>query len=572
MSLVLGDVLLSGDWSPANYTISALADDATWGNPQPVEVAVQTLLQNSSAVVTERYDNREVSIRVQVEAEDSQTLAAGEAALFAELGKRNTLTWTPPDGYGPPTVFRVVTSSMDHEFDDLGELYTKRVYGLRLVCEAFGRSVDETVVEALSSTSGGTPLDILIDDGTSLTGWSATSAGTSVIVESGAVHTTPWVDYPAMKRTGAIDMTDTPLLVADIKTNGEYVPLAVFNGSINATPVADTGSQFSGYKRYFYESPVTSITSVEFKRPKSGSTGGRPVIVTSSRIFVTELRRQNTPPASGTLHQKAFTADVSGSAPNDGAIEVYATDGLALGLTIAYTYPSDGQGFSPALRPSLDSATNLAQSSTSAVSGARNDITGTATVRYALPADQVASGTYEVGAFLRSSVTGAKTLTVTAETYSGGDSQTFTPSVTFATANAWQYAVLGRVRLPLNRVNPGTPLTVRLTIGQATGSGTVDIDEAYLFNLEAGALTVADCGTFTHLWLTPATMDYPSPSVMFGTADDGSDALAAGSRVKAAGVHKVSPGSMNAFIVTHDSLDPGVRLRFTAAWHTHAAA
>jgi hypothetical protein len=151
--LLFGSLELADDltgWHP-DFEIHTLADDATWGNPQPIEVAVKSLLQDGSIVATTGHDNREAFIRLTLKASDGIGLALAEQAVNAEVGRLNTLTWTPPDSFGPPTVFEVVTSSLEHTFDDMDELRLQRTYGLRLVCQPFARSVDETTATALAA-------------------------------------------------------------------------------------------------------------------------------------------------------------------------------------------------------------------------------------------------------------------------------------------------------------------------------------------------------------------------------------------------------------------------------------
>ena len=585
ISLVLGDFTIAGG-IPDTYTVSAHADDATWGNPQPVEVAVQTLLQNSSAVVTERYDNREAFIRVEIRAEDGISLAEGEAALFAELGKPNLLTWTPPKGFAPATVFRVITSSMEHAFDDFGELYGRRVYGVRLVCEAFARSADEVVVEAqrVDTDGGGTPVplvDTLVDACNSAAGWSALGSGQTAVVSltGTTVRNNPATQFPQLKRTGTIDMTGTPILVVDVKMtqNSTWVPAFTINGGLLRPDalLAVEAAPEPGHTRYYLDCPVTTITSLQIGRLSVGRQGATSSIP-DGFVGVAEIRKRNNPPASGTLRQKFFTAAVAGSAPAEGSVEIYSSNGADLGLTIAYTYSNDeGQAFVPALRRTFDAATSAPITDATTVSGAFNDIGAANTVRAVLPVDQVPSGTYELGAMLRSSTTGTKTVTVTIDSVGGGpDTQTLTTSVTFAAANTWGYYSLGRVQLPLNRVTPGSTATVRATIGQASGAGTVTLDEAYLFNLDRGALTIVDATTFPRVTLSPATLEWPRPSVLFGGDDTGAGAIAIGSRVRAWGTHEVKPSLLNTFVVTaatSGGLNPGVRLRLVPAWHTHAA-
>jgi hypothetical protein len=153
VGLVLGDLdLMDPEGSP--FAVETLAEGTDWGNPQPIEVAVRSLLQDGSIVVHQGDDNREVSLRVIISAPDSAALAEGEAALMAELYRANTLTYTPADGWGPPTVFSVVTSSLAHTMDDLGEVRGERTWSVRLVCEPFGRSVNEVSVAPTPTTIG----------------------------------------------------------------------------------------------------------------------------------------------------------------------------------------------------------------------------------------------------------------------------------------------------------------------------------------------------------------------------------------------------------------------------------
>lgn len=568
-SLQLGDVG-GGD---ASYTISALADDATWGNPAPIEVAVRTLLQNSSSVVTERYDNREAFIRVRIEAPDGVALAEGEEALFAELGRRNLLTYTPSDGFGPPTVFYVITSSMDHALNDLEQLRNWSSYSIRLVCEAFARSVDEVVVEAEFQPVDGedvplTPIDTLVDDCTVLgvpsLGWQSPGGTASV---SGGSIVTGVQHAPKLTRTdnvAPIDMTSTPYLVMDIKVAAGSPLPRLYVGSSSSYPIASGISPYTGYTRYWYAPGVTSIARFTVQ--------GDPDLLVSSRLEVAEVRKQNTPPTTGTLRQKLFTAEVAGSAPSAGTLEVYhGTDGL--GQVLLYTWPqTGGQGFTPALRE-LQSASGSDTSDPDLVSGASNDLAADDVV-YDIPGSQVTTGTYEVGAWLQSDSATTRPVTVTAETVIGSTvvgSTELTKSVDFDATGTWYYVPLGRVELPVNHLPVDTEAIVRVTISSSEASG-IDVDEAYLFNLDSGALTVVDCGDSTRVWVNSATLDWPMPSIMVGDDADGSDSYSTGDTVTAWGVHEIKPKSINVFAVTPGALDAGVRLRFTPAWHTHAAS
>lgn len=153
-SLVLGDLELIAPYG-SPFAVETLAEGTDWGNPQPVEVVFRRLLQGGSIVVHEGDDDREITLRVQITAPDSAALAAGGNALKAELYKPNTLTFTPPDGWGAPTVYVVKASSLAHVMDDLGYVRGEQTWAVRLVCKPFGRSVD-AVVPTLTPTTIGT--------------------------------------------------------------------------------------------------------------------------------------------------------------------------------------------------------------------------------------------------------------------------------------------------------------------------------------------------------------------------------------------------------------------------------
>ena len=80
-----------------------------------------------------------------LQAPDLTVLAETEAALFAELGKPNLLTWTPPTGMGRRGVRggHLLYGAGRHQRPcghPRGAAHTIRTYDLRLICEAFVRS------------------------------------------------------------------------------------------------------------------------------------------------------------------------------------------------------------------------------------------------------------------------------------------------------------------------------------------------------------------------------------------------------------------------------------------------
>ncbi|NUS53245.1 MAG: hypothetical protein HOV66_00055 [Streptomycetaceae bacterium] len=575
--LVLGSLPLVDYTDDDGWRIDAKATTAGWGNPQAVDIIVRTLIQQGSSVVTDRWDNREASITVAIEATDGRALALGEAALFGELWKRNQLVWTPPQDFAAPTVFRVVTSRLDHTFDSVDETVSRRVYQVVLTCEPFARSVAETITEALGQAVDGggvpiTPVNVLVDDCNVTTGWTALGSGqTAELSPNGNLRNAPLTSFPQLKRTGAIPMATTPLLVVDAQMQSDLsglTPMVQFisaAGSTWVSPIGSTTSPTAGFTRYYYETPYTDLTAIVVGRANIG----KPANIGTGRVVLAEVRRMNNPPAEGTLRQKMFTADVKGSAPSDGRLEVWH-DTSPLGTVIVYTWQDDdGPGFVPALRSRRISG-GVTTSDSTLISGGRDTISSTA-ITYEVPAALMPPATYELGAWLRSSTTTAQ-VDYTVQLFqgtTGRDTITGSSKITMGAANTWEYHVIARLQLPPARVLPGSSATVRVTLDSTAGSPTVvDVDEAYLFDLEHGSLTIAATGAATRLRIEAPTMEWPMPSVLAGTLADGSDMVELAPL--AGGVHPTNPPRMSIFAVTPTALDAHALVGQYAAWHTHA--
>ena len=177
-----------GAASGGSYWFEALAEGASFGDPQPVDVAILSLLRDGAITETQSNGNREQTFLIRVKATDNAALAEGVAALHLATGKRTTLVWTPPDDYGPATVFRVETSSLSSpEFDDLALLRNEMTLLLRLTCLPFAFSVDKITDDAgTPPSSGGT----LLYNFESTTGWAATNSRlTGVYVVDSTIFT-----------------------------------------------------------------------------------------------------------------------------------------------------------------------------------------------------------------------------------------------------------------------------------------------------------------------------------------------------------------------------------------------
>jgi hypothetical protein len=213
-SLLFGPMELI-DPNRFDVSISVLAEGTTWGNPQPIEAAVRSLMQQGTNVVTRGWDNREgTGVRVKFQATDLDKIAGAEQELMAQIGRRNTLVWTPPGGLGAPTEFVIVTSSFDYIPNDVAEvLYPPSAqYSIRLIPEPFPRSTITVKAPALATASGSTREPV--DDGSTAAGWTGspnapTSDGTHIVAEGvypGAISAT---------RSGVIDTSALKYLEID---------------------------------------------------------------------------------------------------------------------------------------------------------------------------------------------------------------------------------------------------------------------------------------------------------------------------------------------------------------------
>jgi len=574
--LTWGDLdLSSGAPTPEGFTIEAYGSDSGFdlGNPVPIVETIQSFLQDGLLAQVTGHEGRTLSIALGISGDDGEALAAGEAALMAEVTRDgfNTLVWTPPN-YAAAGVFDVVYATLEGATDDLREvLHAERAYVVTLTCLAFARSVDVVVTPALVSGAGTTAT---VDDCTSVTGWARGDDATSgPTVVSGAVVVSysgvgPAATISATRSGLAVSMAATPYLVIDRSASGgNAVQAAVVNG-VSLSPVATVGNE-----RYY---DCAGLTLSTIKVSAGASTSKPPL---SFSLSVADISRTDTLPASGTRRQLIRTLAVAGSARTQGSLAIeHETD--ALGDVLAYVFHDDGSGYVPALRPFKTGGAG-ATTDTTLVSGAKNTL-GSATV-FDVPAAQVPGGHYSLMARVRRPVgSGDEAFNWTALTRIGSTDldtgQSGSALVTALDVN-WRIVDLGTLQLPTIRLADGTAGKVRITLVEADGSGNIELDEAWIFNLDTGSLSQVACGTATaaaggpskRLWLDSAMLTNDGlPTVLRGHSADRSDAFYAGGSITAWTPPDFEPPSMNVFTVTTNALDAAVSLRHFPRWHTHA--
>lgn len=580
------------------WMVETIAEGMNFGSASPVDVVTATLLQDGAVETTDRWENRDLTFGVLITGETLSGLARGEAALYAELARRSTLTWTPPDGLGLPSVYEVLTSWAEFEFDDWGEMKpvdVGRRFVVRLRCAPWARSVDEVLVESI--TGGVAPpaeATETVDACTSPTGWAVSSrsntapdgdAGlTGPTVSGGAIvggftwATEPWL-WPtlftnvSLTRTGlSADMDDTRFLVIETDWSSPISGLMTkqtfrVNGEV-VNPAAQVGS-----KIYIDCAEIATVTSVEVEVRFSYTTRYDATMT----VRVHEIIRTNQPPTIGTGRQQFRSLPVYGAARTQGSLQI-EHETLPLGQVLVYTNVEDGSGYQPACRQYRSGgATAVVDGQTA--SGFRSPMTPSAPEVYTIPAARVPAGTYELLTRVRSASTGTPIVGASAVTLIGGVSAApaSTSAIVALTANVWSVQSLGLLTLPPTALPKETSASVRITV---TPSVNMDIDDLWICNLTTGALTRVDCGTagspspggpFNRLWIDTATLEWPRPAIWVGTEPDRSDARHVdSSECQAAGTHTLPPGAVNVFAMTSGAPYAAVRGRYHPRWPNNA--
>lgn len=188
--LVWGTELLAapGTRTPttAGYVIECLSEGMSFGSPQAVVETISSLISDGTLAVTQRWDNREVTLRVRLRApsvDAGPALAAAESALMAQVrgpGRPPPLVWTSPATGAEASVLDAVVATLERDYAEEWDLQEAtqeyRYYLLTLQCFPFVRGEDRVTVPALAPNPP-SPTTNLIDDCTSLTNWSVESAG-----------------------------------------------------------------------------------------------------------------------------------------------------------------------------------------------------------------------------------------------------------------------------------------------------------------------------------------------------------------------------------------------------------
>lgn len=587
--LILGSFNLT-DWAGSVYGVSVIAEGTSKGAPAPIEVAVKSWLQDGAVVVTQGYDNRTVTLRVRLRGPDLVAVTDAEAALFAELGKPNTLTWTPGDGLSPSSVFVVVTSSMEHApsaDEDIAEglSFPWRTYNVRLVCKAFVRSATPFSSIALPPTGGTTTTNL--DTCGVTTGWTATVNGVAATVVNAAgppttnsvVATTGYgLQILDILKTFAATTTTLKYLVIDWKqvasnpASSSIPSLVAIGDGVTLTRIAEAAAPTSGYVRTWFYIAAASLAALKLEW------GWRVLAPMSMTISVDNVAITDVLPGAGTNRQQLRSLDVPGSARTPGSLSVESSS-AALGDTMVYVYPADDStvGYTPSLRQFRASGNTVIPDSNQ-VSGNTESLTPAVT--FNVPVGLFPVGSYLLLGRLATSGGGTPTILATGKTIIGTTavaSDVLSAEVT--TTTTYQIFVLGRMQLPTIDLDPGAGTTAQMSL-TVESSAACTYDEFWLFNTTIGRLIRVDCGTGAgtvggssrRLFIEPATVTTPRPTLRIGHSADRSDSHYPAGAFPSWQPPEFVPPKVNALVVTPNATDATIKLSGYAQWHTNPGA
>lgn len=544
------------------------------GAPESVVESVTSALRDGSLTRVTKYDNRTVTIPVLIEGPTLGDLSEHEAALVAEAMKpRNEFTFNPGDGFAADSVYDTFTADLVPEYDDDLEANGYRRFSLTFTAFPWPRSAEKVVSPAVAA---GSPT--VVDDGSSTANWSTpVPAGASLSVVSGAVRSTysRAAGAAALRRTAAISTTTEKYVSVDWKSSAAGAGLFRTSAapSVNLPEIRRAPGAVAGFTRSWYEVPesVSSLSWVEFGVTHPAASG-------SATLEIDRVQASATIPVFGTARQSVRSIVPGGSVPAEGTIMVqHETAGL--GETIVFSHPAEG-GYAPPLRPWWHDG-DPEEANPAALSGATNTLTNA--TNFHVPVSAIPEGDVQLWARIFSDAAGSFQVYWAADAWMGGvvvgDSQTNSTMVTWATANTYALVPLARLALPTANVGPAGYHRIRI---HTPGDLGKHLDEAWLFAMDRGRLTVVNTGTgapstgsvANRLRILAPSPEKPNGSIEVGIASDWSDAFTPGSASIPCDQtgHRFDPEGSNIFVATTGTTDAAVSFEHYRRWHTNAGS
>lgn len=576
------------------WTYDVGGDETDFGTPEAVTTAVESFLTDGGLEQWERAGNREMSFLVLIDATTHTALALAEAQLAAELQRENRLTWLPPDGSAPTTVFRVLWSTASHEFDHNDEMRVQRAYRLTLRCYPYGMSATR-VTTVREPDDGVAAITTVVDDLTSTTGWTTSStddfANVQLALDGDSDGLVLTGDYTAdgtsgalrLDRTLTVDVSSDKYLVTITEMNPSTYSTAATGRTLLAWDAADTlyvpnlvASKVlaSGLLRQVWQVSADLDTIERFRLVFGWNSGdltdGQSVACRLDEDLWT-ADSSNIDGDAG-IHQLAAIINTVGSVrTSDAIIKVESESGSNLGdHAMVYTSTTLADStYTPACSPY---STASRSTDAAAMSGTSESFDDTGSAVFDVPLSSLPEGRYMVVISADVDTPGTTTLTVDAQLSLptvGAVGSVQSVSAEATAVGPYQFVTFGAIGLPPTE-SDDPDAVVQVTVTSSEVGTTVKLDEVYLFDLTNGELTIVDAPAHPALEVITPSLDHPLPRVMVSNAD-GSGRRSAAPGVHGWGSHEVEPPLSGLFVVTPNTTDARLTLDHRPMWLNYAA-
>jgi hypothetical protein len=382
----------------------------------------------------------------------------------------------------------------------------------------------------------------------------------------------------ALTRSGSITTSSTKYLQIDWAAQASGFAMLATGDGTNLTKISEMQSPTAGYIRTTFLVSAASISTLVLKVATDNVTGAGVDTATVRSLYVDNINRTDVLPQFGTTRQLQRTIDVAGSARSPGAIAIEHASS-SLGETLAYFWPDDSTAYSPPLRQYRVSGGTVTGDGTM-VSGSTEPLSGS-TVTWDIPAKRLIDGGHLLMARLLCTTSATLTYTYRLRINSTDVGPTTTGTYALGTTadgagTTMRIKAIGKLMLPPVSVPKTTGAVVRLTL---TASATTTLDEAWLFNSDVGQLIWVDCdrgtaasgGPAKRLFIEPASVTTPRPTVRIGHSADRSDSFTP-TLLYSWQFPQMAPPRENVFTVTCNALEASASYRAYARWHGQVAS
>lgn len=497
----------------------ALAEGAGFGAPVPLTSALPRLLLDGEIVSGSRSSNRTITFLVEVSAADAVELAGAEALLVTEVEKpRNTLTWSPPDGFGPTTVFDTFRGQVVQRFDDFEETTHTRLYEVTVPALPFGRSVDK-VTETYSPVTS--PTLTTVDACDSTANWSA--PGGILTVQTSGGRTYLELEFSPSNGT-TVDYTQTV-------TFDNYLVLEAFSAGPS---YGSNGVSLRLNGAWIYASATESLGDNWYRyyfRTPTGSTGKPSFTFMGTEQATNWWRLDNLAKSAALAASGVYLLEPKGSARAVTSLQI--SNANPLQSVIVYAAPDVGAGYHPT-----------------------DDWSALPAGAYAVFVRRLGGLGWSVGD------------TLTAE--HGGQSAASRIKTLDSVIPVGVLHLGGDARPGASL--PAPVITVKRN-GTAMSSG--QDYRAYLFRMgDDCSLTILHgLTTQTHLWIDQPSVAQPFGGIYAGTTADGSNAASVLDKAAAWDYPVVAPPRTGVYLLTFAAggQPTSLTLEYHPAWHTNAA-